>query len=42
MTKNPKELREEIRQLVREYHAIAFRERPFVPGKSPVPVSGRV
>ncbi len=42
MTRNPKELREDIRRLVGEYHAIAFRERPFVPGKSPVPVSGRV
>lgn len=40
--KNPKELREEIRALVAEYHSIVFRERPFVPGTTPVPVSGRV
>jgi CDP-6-deoxy-D-xylo-4-hexulose-3-dehydrase len=35
-------LRAEIGALVAEYHAAAFPERPFVPGESPVPVSGRV
>ena len=35
-------LREEILGLVREYHAEAFPERPFVGGISKVPVSGRV
>jgi CDP-4-dehydro-6-deoxyglucose reductase, E1 len=35
-------LRAQIRELVREYHAAAFPERPFVPGESAVPVSGRV
>ncbi len=42
MPKNPKELREAIRGLVAEYHDIVFREKPFVPGKTPVLVSGRV
>lgn len=35
-------LREQIRQLVAEYHAQAFTPRPFVPGESGVPVSGKV
>ncbi|MDR3763137.1 MAG: lipopolysaccharide biosynthesis protein RfbH [Acidobacteriota bacterium] len=35
-------LREQIRQLVAEYHAEAFAPRPFVPGESGVPVSGKV
>ena len=35
-------LREQIRQLVAEYHAQAFAPRPFVPGESGVPVSGKV
>ncbi len=42
MPRTPKELREEMRRLVAEYHGIVFRERPFIPGKTPVPVSGRV
>ncbi|MEK7590910.1 MAG: DegT/DnrJ/EryC1/StrS family aminotransferase, partial [Patescibacteria group bacterium] len=42
MPKNPKELRETIRDLVEEYHDIVFRSRPFVPGVTPVPVAGRV
>ena len=36
------ELRNEIRSLVREYHAIAFPEKPFLGGISAVPVSGKV
>jgi CDP-6-deoxy-D-xylo-4-hexulose-3-dehydrase len=35
-------LRERILALVAEYHAAAFPERPFIPGETPVPVSGRV
>ena len=35
-------LRARILALVAEYHAAAFPERPFVPGETPVPVSGRV
>lgn len=42
MTKNPKDLREEIRRLVSEYHVVAFPVQKFIPGKTPVPVSGRV
>ncbi|MDA2945933.1 MAG: lipopolysaccharide biosynthesis protein RfbH [Actinomycetota bacterium] len=36
------QLREQILNLVEQYHAVAFPERPFVPGVSPVPVSGKV
>jgi CDP-6-deoxy-D-xylo-4-hexulose-3-dehydrase len=35
-------LRAQIRALVGEYHAAAFTPGPFVPGETPVPVSGRV
>ncbi|MDR3742359.1 MAG: lipopolysaccharide biosynthesis protein RfbH [Terracidiphilus sp.] len=35
-------LREQIRELVSQYHAEAFAPRPFVPGESVVPVSGKV
>lgn len=35
-------LREQIMGLVREYHAEAFPERPFLGGVSAVPVSGKV
>jgi CDP-6-deoxy-D-xylo-4-hexulose-3-dehydrase len=35
-------LRAQILALVAEYHDAAFPERPFVPGETPVPVSGRV
>lgn len=35
-------LRAEIVAKVGEYHDLAFAPRPFVPGESPVPVSGRV
>jgi len=36
------ELRAQILELTREYHAEAFPERVFEPGVSPVPVSGKV
>ena len=36
------QLRSRIRDMVAEYYREAFAARPFVPGKSDVPVSGRV
>ena len=36
------DLRQQILELVSAYHAQAFPPAPFVPGESPVPVSGRV
>ena len=36
------ELRRRIAGLVGDYHAAAFGDRAFVPGETPVPVSGRV
>ncbi|HYJ48138.1 MAG TPA: lipopolysaccharide biosynthesis protein RfbH [Pyrinomonadaceae bacterium] len=36
------ELRARILELVNEYHAAAFPEREFVPGETPVPISGKV
>lgn len=38
----PEALRQEILALVERYHALAHRKAPFAPGRSPVPVSGRV
>jgi len=35
-------LREQILELVQEYHGAGFVPREFVPGETPVPVSGRV
>jgi len=35
-------LRDEILQLVDQYHQLAFETATFVPGETPVPVSGRV
>jgi len=35
-------LRAEIREKVAQYHALAFAPKPFVPGESAVPVSGKV
>ena len=35
-------LRKQILDLVEEYACAAFPEKPFVPGQSSVPVSGRV
>src|SRR5437763_10522781 len=42
MSSQADSLRARILDLVSEYHNTAFPERPFVPGESPVPVSGRV
>jgi CDP-6-deoxy-D-xylo-4-hexulose-3-dehydrase len=42
MPKDKAALREEILKLVGEYHGAAFAPLPFVPGQSPVPVSGKV
>ncbi|HUP70994.1 MAG TPA: lipopolysaccharide biosynthesis protein RfbH [Acidimicrobiales bacterium] len=42
MTDRSKELRSRIIELVREFHTEEWPERAFVPGVSPVPVSGRV
>lgn len=39
---DPAALREEILDLVGQYHALKHVPGPFDPGKSPVPVSGRV
>jgi CDP-4-dehydro-6-deoxyglucose reductase, E1 len=39
---DPDELRRQIAGLVSDYHAAAFGDRAFVPGETPVPVSGRV
>ena len=36
------ELRSQIREMVSAYHREAFPAGPFVPGETPVPVSGRV
>ncbi|MEZ5401526.1 MAG: lipopolysaccharide biosynthesis protein RfbH [Bryobacteraceae bacterium] len=38
----PDEIRAQIQALVAEYHRAAFPDRPFEPGRSPVPVAGRV
>ena len=35
------ELRQQILDLVRQYHDVTFDKNQFVPGSSPVPVSGR-
>jgi CDP-6-deoxy-D-xylo-4-hexulose-3-dehydrase len=42
MEARAEELRARIRALVAEYHAAAFPGREFLPGESPVPVSGKV
>ena len=42
MTTRAGELRQQILELVSAYHEEAFRPGAFVPGESPVPVSGRV
>lgn len=39
---NPDDLREQILALVADYYVLAFPPRAFEPGKSPIPVSGRV
>lgn len=35
-------LREQVLDLVAQYHSVGHLSRPFVPGETPVPVSGRV
>ena len=40
--KTPDQLRAEIAALVQQYSDIVHAPRPFVPGESPVPVSGKV
>ncbi len=42
MSSQADSLRARILDLVSEYHSAAFAARPFVPGESSVPVSGRV
>ena len=42
MTDRARQLREQILMLAAEYCAEAFAPRPFVPGETPVPVSGKV
>jgi CDP-6-deoxy-D-xylo-4-hexulose-3-dehydrase len=42
MAKNPSELRAEILDLVRQYHAAAFAPKPFEPDVTPIPFAGRV
>jgi CDP-6-deoxy-D-xylo-4-hexulose-3-dehydrase len=42
MSERAAELREQIRALTAEYHAVAFPAKEFVPGTSVVPVSGKV
>lgn len=42
MTEKAAALRQQILELTAQYHAEAFPEREFVPGTSPVPVSGKV
>ena len=42
MSDRAEQLRQQIRALTAEYHAVAFPEKTFVPGSSVVPVSGKV
>src|SRR5512142_1523816 len=42
MTEKADQLRAQILELAAEYSAEAFPEKEFIPGVSPVPVSGRV
>ena len=42
MTQRSEQLRQQILELTAEFHAEAFAPQPFTPGKSPVPVSGKV
>jgi CDP-6-deoxy-D-xylo-4-hexulose-3-dehydrase len=42
MTSRREQIRAAMQQLTREYYQLSFPERPFVPGESPVPVSGKV
>lgn len=40
--KTPDSIRREIADLVQQFADITYAEKPFVPGESPVPVSGKV
>jgi CDP-6-deoxy-D-xylo-4-hexulose-3-dehydrase len=42
MSKTAAQLRDEISLLVKQYYEVALAPRPFIPGQSTVPVSGRV
>jgi CDP-6-deoxy-D-xylo-4-hexulose-3-dehydrase len=42
MSSQTESLRDRILDLVSEYHELAFAPQPFIPGETPVPVSGRV
>jgi CDP-4-dehydro-6-deoxyglucose reductase, E1 len=42
MNELEQQLRDRILASVTEYHSVAFQPKQFVPGESPVPVSGRV
>jgi CDP-6-deoxy-D-xylo-4-hexulose-3-dehydrase len=42
MTESADELRERILEMVSRYYAAAFLKSEFVPGKTPVPISGKV
>ena len=42
MTARARQLRQQILELAAEYAGEAFAPRPFVPGETPVPVSGKV
>src|ERR1700759_4087525 len=42
MSERSEQLRQQILQLTAEFHAEAFAPKPFTPGSSPVPVSGKV
>src|SRR4051812_42620817 len=40
--RDPKEIRRQILELTKEFHAANWPTREFVPGETPVPVSGKV
>lgn len=42
MTQSPQQLRQKIIGLIKDYHDVAFAPTPFIPGASPIPVSGKV
>jgi CDP-6-deoxy-D-xylo-4-hexulose-3-dehydrase len=42
MSEKADQLRKQVLRLVADYHAEAFAPIQFVPGETPVPVSGRV
>jgi CDP-6-deoxy-D-xylo-4-hexulose-3-dehydrase len=39
---NPQAIRQQIAELVQQYADIVYEPKPFVPGQTPVPVSGKV